>query len=256
MNLAEAMTDIRSGNYSTKWYVRNLLGLGLLRLKSLGKLLDMRENRKKRSAHYQRMIASYHDEGPRIASEVCFNLRLHGIDIWLYAGSLLGIVREGDFIAWDFDLDLCVANADASVWSKVETILIDQGFVKVREYTYKGSLTEQTYATSLDGGFTFDIFSINSTTDGFAELFDFQRLEGSRYTRVTDISVRRLETHLPEGMSPVVVRGSELPVPNNAEVLLVDLYGPDWRTPNPNYRCAETLHVLPGETGHIALHLR
>ncbi len=48
----------------------------------------------------------------RLLSEIDKVCRKHGIRWFAYAGTLLGAVREGGFIPWDDDIDICMLRAD------------------------------------------------------------------------------------------------------------------------------------------------
>ena len=58
-----------------------------------------------------------------VIDKIC---RKHGIQYFVYAGTLLGAVREKQYIPWDDDLDTCMLRSEFDKFKKVvETELPD-----------------------------------------------------------------------------------------------------------------------------------
>ncbi len=51
-------------------------------------------------------------ESVRIAGDLFEELEREGIQAYIYAGALIGYVRQGGFIPWDDDLDFCILRPD------------------------------------------------------------------------------------------------------------------------------------------------
>ena len=52
----------------------------------------------------------------------------HGLRFWLYAGTLLGAVREKNFISGDKDIDICIFRTDLDKYIKALPDLEEAGF--------------------------------------------------------------------------------------------------------------------------------
>ena len=162
------------------------------------------------------------EEKVRIRSEDELELQFRGLitvsrilsrhlDRWfLSSGTLLGAVRHGDFIPWDWDVCIDVLTEEAQ--PKFEQICLDlqaDGFVmdKLDTTTKNLKVVASGYGT------------------------DYEIL--GRYLRRRKFRAR-LMTELPakfyEKSELVKIRGHEFPAPSPAEDLLEALYG-DWRTP-------------------------
>ncbi len=76
------------------------------------------------------------------------------IEFWLDYGTLLGAIRDNDFIAHDLDLDFGMFYNENEI-KKVEHIFEENNIKKHREFLLEGKIVEQTYSYK---GLCFDIF--------------------------------------------------------------------------------------------------
>ncbi|WP_055069579.1 LicD family protein [Clostridium massiliamazoniense] len=76
------------------------------------------------------------------------------IEFWLDYGTLLGAIRDNDFIAHDLDLDFGMFYNEDEV-KKIEHIFEESNIKKHREFLLEGKIVEQTYSYK---GLCFDIF--------------------------------------------------------------------------------------------------
>lgn len=208
---------------------------------------------KKNQLVNRRTIDEYHKEGPRVASDVCELLERVGIEAWLHAGSLLGAVRDGEFIAWDNDLDLCVVADGKFEWPTIENVLQNAGYEKIREFTCDGRITEEAFAF---GESHFDIFAMEPIDSNMARLFLYKRLPNITYDNKDQISVMYIDTYIPYGKRHINISGWDIPVPENAESLLEKQYGPNWRTPDPTYKESSAFKLLDSALGMKSFYLR
>ena len=162
------------------------------------------------------------DEKVRLRSEEELALQFQGLvrvsivmsrvlDRWfLGTGTLLGAVREGDFIKWDWDVGVDVLTEEAR--PKLDEIcdqLEDQGF----------------QITKVDS----TIKNFKVVASGYGSEFEIV----GRYLKRGNIRAR-LMTEVPakfyEKQEWVKIRGHSFPAPSPATEYLEALYG-DWRTP-------------------------
>ena len=146
-----------------------------------------------------------------------------GIDLFVAYGVLLGFTRADDFIGHDDDLDMAYISAKATkaeiYQQSVEVVeaLLAMGF-EVKFSTYGQYKVLKTVGTRrlkveifvgwIEDDRTFLYFAIDQGVD--TSIF------------------------LPLGTQTFM--GVELPVPKDPEAVCAATYGPEWRTPNPDFR--------------------
>lgn len=147
----------------------------------------------------------------------------YGCTHWLSDGTLLGAIRENDFIAHDYDIDVGVLAS--SFDPKAVHALID-------EY---GFTLSQTWGVPEDG-FSLSVERDNIRLDIF---FYYPRDAGlyySYYARLTMTKAKRYDCIYPEVTCiKRVFLGHKFWVPKDAEKHLETQYGPDWRVPVPTW---------------------
>jgi hypothetical protein len=137
-------------------------------------------------------------------------LEAMGCQWFLAGGTLLGAVRDGDFIRWDWDVEVDLLTEEVmSRDGDIIRALLAHGFEP----------------TKVDR--TYDNFKIVAARHGVDyELLGRRLKNGLRYRRMTQVPARFFEAQ-----ESVVLRGESYPCPSPAEDFLASLYGPDWRTP-------------------------
>ena len=155
----------------------------------------------------------------------------YGVTYFADYGTLLGIIREHDFIQWDDDMDYGMIVDDDFDWDKFEQHMNRHGLKKIRQFSLTGKITEQTYSYK------------NSTlaVDFFAKLYDNQRLVSYIYYRMQeykyqsemDFHVRKMMYTIVNATKEVRFKGTHVTVPDNAEQYLESAYSKKWRIPDP-----------------------
>ena len=135
-------------------------------------------------------------------------LRDMGIRVSPAYGTLLGIIREGNFIEWDEDIDLFILSEDKDRFLNALWELKDEGLNLVRE-----ERCEHLYSVMRNGEYI-DFYIMDNISPeirtGYGDLFMFEK-------HLTDL----VEWNF---------RGLTISVPREYEECLEFLYG-DWRTP-------------------------
>jgi len=131
----------------------------------------------------------------------------HGIVFGLWFGTLLGAVREKNFIEYDEDIDIFVLNEDRQ---KVLNALFDLEKIglKVARYNEKKGL-----------------LSI-IRDDEYIDIYFYRKVLNTRR-----MGINTLEAKYLEHMDTLDFLGDVFPVPANVEEVLTVLYGEDWRVP-------------------------
>ena len=147
-------------------------------------------------------------------------------------GTLLGFVRDGKLIQWDFDIDFGIYITSDFSWKDLEKTMGKVGFILDHQFRLGNEITEQTYKrglTSID--FFNHINDENSTV-----FYSYYSKEGYDYERSDQMHVRLFKTCKISGTKVLQMSNGNVHVPIEDENYLEGLYGASWRTPDPNWK--------------------
>lgn len=134
---------------------------------------------------------------------------LKGLDWCISCGVLLGAVREGKFIPWDFDIDILLHRKHIAEFPRIIKCLRKHG-CKANQHTLPDSQKK------IKGLQTF-IQIYYRAIPGHIMLRTPRNFKGTGYFN----------------FGKVMLHGVEFPCPGNVEQFLKEMYGADWRTPKP-----------------------
>ena len=183
--------------------------------------------RAKKTTSAREAIADHGEETAELVTQVLLD---SDIEVMLYAGSLLGAVREGKFLEHDFDRDFSVIVTDEDIWQRIEHALGEAGYTLVRQYEIGPTITEQAYQAD---GFTFDIFGLFEVSGGRLRAY-YQNVNDLRlYHSETERSLRYADFPKVDSVRKATLGSANVLVAGNAEDILAVHYGPGWRNPDP-----------------------
>lgn len=136
-------------------------------------------------------------------------LESHKINFGLIYGTLLGAIREGNFIAHDEDTDIYILSEDIP---EIIAVLFE-----LREIGFEV------------GRFTEKLISFMKN-DEYIDIYFFQKTKFGK--RISEGYV--IKASVLENMEQYVFLGETFNVPKNPKELLVELYGKDWHIPKEN----------------------
>ena len=164
--------------------------------------------------------------------------RARGIWHALIYGTLLGAVREGDLIPWDYDFDLLVRpdQVDEILELNAEfardKIVFERTFRDGEELAINpgglASFHTSALAIWFDGEKIGDLYIFSLFRDGILRRYD--AASGAYWCPHSSFP-----HHFVEMLGTATIRGRSYPIPRDAEKLLEGIYGADWRVP---YRAA------------------
>lgn len=154
---------------------------------------------------------------------VCNSLK---IPVFLSSGTLLGYYREGQFIAYDYDIDMGMFVKDFNM--KLIPELKKQGFIHYRTFTSNGKLTELSfyYKNNLIGKKAKVDFFIHYPDEIIPNKIywmskNVRTKEDIKY-RISDFDIK-----------PAILLNQKVLVPSNTDKYLNEHYGEDWNIPKP-----------------------
>ena len=153
------------------------------------------------------------------------------IQYWLCYGTLLGYVRENGLLKHDFDFDIGVWYSDYS--TKLEKKLMESGFSLIHQFKAEGKYEafEQTFEKN---GISIDIFyHYCDDTKIWTHVF-YRELEDIDLVKKGLYRIRKLD--YPKcSLEKISFLGINAYIPANKEQYLEEIYGADWKIPDPDY---------------------
>ena len=197
---------------------------------SLGKMIRDNQLKDRKIAIKNDGFASITEIDKTLSAVNC----VHFVDF----GTLLGFVREGKLLAWDFDVDFGVKIDNGFTWQALGMLMNSISFSLVKQFSFHGVVTEQTYARN--GVFVdfFRHFDSDSGSYYYVYFNDTEQEEGS-----TDLKIKVTTTVRLTETAKLPVEGGVVSVPKEYEQYLVDVYGENWRVPDPDWKPAAKPNV-------------
>ena len=151
---------------------------------------------------------------------------------WIDYGTLLGAIREHDFIPHDEDIDISMNVKDANrvpdlmmaygikMFAKCECVINGEHGI-IQRYTYKGV--------------TFDIyFYFINPNRADMYCYSFYKIPQTEKKRITKVGVEKFT--LPySGFIKIDFLGRQFNIPKEYEKYLLVLYGSNYMKPDPNF---------------------
>jgi len=166
--------------------------------------------------------------GTQILSDLHTILLLNNIKYHLDFGSLLGVVREHDFIKHDDDIDLTIVDQNPNPVS-ILTVLLKNGFGFIHAMMVKGRIVEfsvQKHNLSVDFFFYMPVDRLGKV--GVCDVYFDPKV---KYPS-PDLNNYRI-WYFPDDTKTQIVKFKDIDVciPEKPEEVLEFEYGPGWKTP-------------------------
>jgi len=178
-----------------------------------------------------KLRAEMKNDGLSLIKKITAELDKSNVRFFVDFGTLLGLIREGGFIAHDLDMDFGIYINEDFTWDDLEKALKACGLKKQREFVYNGVITEQAYINKL---LTIDFFN-HTDTDSSNDAYVYYKLKDREYEE-NSFSVIKLIMYKFGDIERVEINGTLIPVPSNAEKYLESIYTENWRIPDPNWK--------------------
>lgn len=172
------------------------------------------------------------NDGEKYIELVETTLKDSGALYYVYAGTLLGLTRDGKLIDWDFDIDYAVVITHDFTWSKLEYLMKKSGFKKTREFVFDGSVKEQSYAV---GKLNIDFFGQFYKGTHMIQ-YSFEYIPTVTYNNENERSVYLVTLPKVIQTKKIQMGNVLVSVPVNSEEVLAAIYNENWRIPNPNWK--------------------
>lgn len=175
-----------------------------------------------------------------VFSEFCDAFDEAGERFWLAFGTLLGAVREHNFIAHDLDIDVGVF-AETN-FLRLDECLAKRGFIKIRQIDiysqhHETEGYEMTYGKN---NVTIDIFLFYKSNIKENHLYTHAFFGGDRSGNyVIFPNVLRIEFPF-DKLRDYRFLNHKVLIPNDYEAFLKAHYGPEFMTPNPCWKLTDS----------------
>lgn len=188
----------------------------------------------------KKQIKNFHKYGEELLSKLSSACKEHNVVFWLDFGTLLGAIREHDFIKHDFDIDVAVHFEDRKAF---QSAITDFGFTLAREFR----IMDENKLIGLEQTFSYkkvliDIFYYRRNTDDsfilntFVPILDDPNLAGKAEIKETIVPYY--------GLKPYIFKGIPVNIPKDEISYLKFHYGENYMTPDPNYNSANIVKTI------------
>lgn len=170
-------------------------------------------------------------------------LNKYGIKYYLEGGTLLGIVRDGDLLPWDHDVDISIDYADAAKFDKLRWRFYLKGYrVTCRKGIQSyGPIKPKDYRIfkMKPLGFAFIKIFFPVFAQKMVVLDIFVKTNDDTHTYWQSMGkILRVDKLHYESQDTVQLNGVSLTTPNNYKDYLTSKYG-DWTIPVKEWSCKE-----------------
>ena len=189
---------------------------------------------------FKRLVPHMVVEDAAIAlSDLKVFLDANDIPFFLVDGTLLGLHRDGELLPYDKDMDIGLP------WNIPRLELVDLVAQSKNFYIPEKELAAENFDWNI---------SVTHRVNGIAIDFFFFKPEGEFF----DCGLHHLPNPLLWRFSAfktklIQYRGNDYAVPENPEQYLLEVYGPNWKTPDPYFDSLVTGHNLTAESKFISL---
>lgn len=177
----------------------------------------------------------------KVLFDVVDFLESENIDYWLEGGTLLGIVRDGDLLPWDHDIDLSILAKDAERFALKIRKLNKKGYRVTQRRMHKdvGALKTGEHRIFKVKRFIPSIlkiaFSIAHKHMVVADIFIKASDDHYTYWQAME-KIMRVDCRYYKSFEQVEYLGRQFRVPFDYKGYLTEKYG-DWSTPIKNWNC-------------------
>lgn len=180
---------------------------------------------------FPRIRKSLMKNGLKTITEMGKVLEEAGCNYFVDFGTLLGIVREGQLISHDLDMDIGVILDQEQKMENIRELLETNGFIRTEYFTYLDKIVEESYVKNK---VKIDIFYYELEDEQMYCYFSF-RDESTVYQNDFEYTASKLYFSRVTEVEHLSTETFAVVIPKNSEKVLEEKYGKNWRVPDKNY---------------------
>ena len=157
-------------------------------------------------------------------------LDANGVFFWLVSGTLLGFIREGDFIEHDTDIDIAIS-LDDYYKHDIPSIFKNAGHKHKQTIKIVNDGKRDVEETFKVNGIGVDVFCYDSND---TNIWTYAYIPKNNNGWLDDLQPLTY-TWNKHGFSSIIINDSTYNIPENSESWLELAYGKNWKTPIKNF---------------------